>query len=73
MPNEIEFSVIVETHLKSFLYPTPIEFHYSDMHRGKYLSDESYIFGGYLEYDFASQVTIAYHRGIPLYGEGIFI
>ncbi len=36
MTNGLECSVILDTHLKDFVYPTPFEFHYSDYHRDKY-------------------------------------
>src|SRR5690606_30472755 len=69
MPNEIEFSIILETHLQSFVYPTPFEFHYSEMHRDKYRADENYLCGGFEDDDLASQIFVAYYRGITLYGK----
>lgn len=71
MPIErgIEFSIILETHLKPFIYPTPVEFHYSDYHQEKYQTDENYLCGGFVDNDFASQMVVAYDRGIPLYGK----
>ncbi|TVX96718.1 DUF4111 domain-containing protein [Cohnella terricola] len=70
MPNEkgLEFSVILEMYLMPFVYPTPCEFHYSDFHKERYRSDENYLWGGYEDSDLASQLVVAYHRGIPLYG-----
>ncbi|WP_028543257.1 aminoglycoside adenylyltransferase domain-containing protein [Paenibacillus taiwanensis] len=64
----IEFSVIVEHYLKSFVYPTPFELHYSDSHRERYITDESYLCGGYEDQDLAAHITVAYYRGITLYG-----
>jgi predicted nucleotidyltransferase len=71
MSNErgIEFSIILETHLKPFIYPTPFEFHYSDYHREKYQADENYLCGGFEDEDLAAQIVVAYHRGITLYGK----
>jgi len=70
-PNDrgIEFSIILEAYLAPFIYPTPFEFHYSDFHREKYLTDENYLCGGYEDEDLASQIVVAYERGIALYGK----
>jgi predicted nucleotidyltransferase len=70
LPNErgIEFSIILETYLKTFVHPTPFEFHYSDFHRQQYQIDEDYLCGGFEDEDLASQITVAYYRGISLYG-----
>ncbi|WP_280818134.1 aminoglycoside adenylyltransferase domain-containing protein [Paenibacillus etheri] len=65
----IEFTIILETHLKTFVYPTPFEFHYSDYHREKYRTDENYLCGGFEDKDLASQIVVAYERGITLYGK----
>ncbi|MCG7409210.1 DUF4111 domain-containing protein [Paenibacillus sp. ACRRX] len=64
----IEFSVILEDYLKSFVYPTPFELHYSDSHRERYITDESYLCGGYEDKDLAAHITVTYYRGIALYG-----
>lgn len=71
MPNArgMEFSVVLESHLSSFVYPTPCEMHYSDFHKERYRSDENYVCGGYEDHDFASQLVVAYYRGITLYGK----
>lgn len=45
MKNGLEFSVILESHLKEFVYPTPFELHYSDYHREKYQADDNYLCG----------------------------
>lgn len=70
MPNErgLEFHVILETHLEPFVYPTPCELHYSDFHKERYRTDENYVCGGYDDNDLASQLVVAYYRGMPLYG-----
>jgi len=70
MPNErgLEFSVVLESHLKNFVYPTPCEMHYSDFHKERYQLDENYVCGGYEDNDFAAQLVVAYYRGKALYG-----
>jgi len=70
LPNTrgLEFSIVLEDHLKPFVYPTPVEFHYSDYHRERYRSDENYLCGGYEDKDLAAQLMVAYHRGVTLYG-----
>jgi len=65
----IEFSVILENYLNNFKYPTPFEYHYSEFHRERYRMDEFYICGGFTDEDLAAQITVAYHRGITLYGK----
>lgn len=65
----VEFTIILETYLNAFVYPTPFEFHYSDYHREKYRADENYLCGGFEDKDLASQIVVAYERGIALYGE----
>lgn len=65
----IEFTIILENYLTSFVYPTPFEFHYSDYHREKYRADENYLCGGFEDEDLASQIVVAYERGIALYGK----
>jgi predicted nucleotidyltransferase len=71
MSNErgIEFTIILETYLKKFVYPTPFEFHYSEYHREKYRTNENYLCGGFEDEDLASQIVVAYERGLTLYGK----
>lgn len=71
MPNErgIEFTIILETYLKKFVYPTPFEFHYSEYHRENYRTNENYLCGGFEDKDLASQIVVAYERGLTLYGK----
>ncbi|TYP72356.1 aminoglycoside adenylyltransferase domain-containing protein [Paenibacillus methanolicus] len=66
----VELSVVLEDALRDFRYKTPFEFHYSDFHRDRYRADEDYVCGGngYADPDLAAHLTIAYHRGITLYG-----
>jgi streptomycin 3"-adenylyltransferase len=67
----IELSVILESHLKDFVYPTPFEFHYSAFHRDKYKTDEDYFCGGFEDTDLAAHFVVTYNRGITLYGKPI--
>ncbi|SCW72743.1 streptomycin 3-adenylyltransferase [Paenibacillus tianmuensis] len=71
LPNKggIELSVVLESSLDEFVYPTPFEFHYSPLHRDKYRTDENYICGGREDPDLAAHFVVAYHRGIALYGK----
>jgi predicted nucleotidyltransferase len=73
MPNErgIEFSIVLESSLKDFVHPTPFELHYSDYHREKYKTDETYICGGFEDADLAAHIVVTYYRGITLYGKAI--
>ncbi|WP_010501298.1 aminoglycoside adenylyltransferase domain-containing protein [Paenibacillus elgii] len=65
----IELSVVLESSLDEFVYPTPFEFHYSPLHRDKYRTDRNYMCGGGEDPDLAAHLTVAYHRGIALYGK----
>ncbi|WP_163859008.1 aminoglycoside adenylyltransferase domain-containing protein [Paenibacillus elgii] len=71
LPNKggIELSVVLESILGQFVYPTPFEFHYSPLHRDKYRTDGNYTCGGGEDPDLAAHLTVAYHRGIALYGK----
>lgn len=69
LENSMECSIVLEEHLSRFVYPTPCEYHFSDYHRERYLTDEDYVCGGYEDYDLASQITVAYYRGKTLYGQ----
>ncbi|MGG4143053.1 DUF4111 domain-containing protein [Paenibacillus algorifonticola] len=73
MPNDrgIELSIILEDYLLHFVYPTPFEFHYSDLHRENYQSDDNYICGGYDDADLATHIVVTYYRGIAVYGKAI--
>ncbi|CAG7648567.1 Streptomycin 3''-adenylyltransferase [Paenibacillus solanacearum] len=65
----LEFSIILAEHLDPFVYPTPFEYHYSAHHREKYRADANYVCGGFADADLASQLTVAYERGLTLYGQ----
>ncbi|TCZ81000.1 DUF4111 domain-containing protein [Paenibacillus albiflavus] len=66
----IELSILLETYLQCFKYPTPFELHYSDNHHERYLTDVNYVCGGdgAEDPDLAAHLVIAYHRGIALVG-----
>ena len=67
----LEMSILLERHLKPFIYPTPFELHYSPHYRGKYISDENYPCAGLEDKDLAAHIMVTYHRGIVLYGKPI--
>lgn len=67
----LEMSIVLDRYAKKFIYPTPFELHYSDYHKKKYLTDDSYICGGFTDKDLAAHFTIIRHRGICLYGKSI--
>lgn len=67
----IEMSIVLEKYANEFIYPTPFELHYSDFHKDRYISDSSYICGGFTDKDLAAHFTIIRHRGICLYGKSI--
>jgi len=65
----IECSVMLEEHLFRLVHPTPCEYHFSDYHLERYRSDPDYRIVRYEDPDLASQATMAYLRGITLYGK----
>lgn len=67
----IEMSIVLEKYANEFIYPTPFELHYSDFHKDRYISDSSYICGGFTDKDLAAHFTTIRHRGICLYGKSI--
>ena len=73
LPNKsgIELSIVLESFLTNFVYPTPFEFHYSAFHREKYKRDENYLCGGFEDKDLAAHFAVTYNRGIRLYGKPI--
>jgi predicted nucleotidyltransferase len=73
LPNDggLEMSILLERHLKQFVYPTLFELHYSSLHKEKYSNDENYICSGLEDPDLAAHIVVTYHRGIVLYGKPI--
>jgi len=68
-PRGLEYSVLLEEHLRPFRYPTPLQLHYSDFHRERYRNDPTYLCGGMEDVDTASQLMVALQRGTCLFGE----
>ncbi|MGD8190423.1 aminoglycoside adenylyltransferase domain-containing protein [Brevibacillus ginsengisoli] len=64
----LEFSVVHESVLNPFLYPTPYELHYSIAHHKKYTEDSGYLCTDGVDEDLAAHLTITYERGVCLYG-----
>jgi predicted nucleotidyltransferase len=69
--NGIELSIVLESFVEDFVYPTPFEFHFSDFHRERYKADENYICEGLEDPDLAAHITVTYHRGITIHGRSI--
>ncbi|WP_172253130.1 aminoglycoside adenylyltransferase domain-containing protein [Saccharibacillus deserti] len=66
---DLEFSVVEEAVLHHFVHPTPCVYHYSGVHRQRYASDPDYLCADYEDADLAAQITVAYERGVALYGQ----
>ncbi|MBH5317655.1 DUF4111 domain-containing protein [Paenibacillus sp. GSMTC-2017] len=67
----IELSIVLESMVNDFVYPTPFEFHYSAYHKEKYRDNIDYFCGGYDDADLAAHFVITYHRGVVLFGKPI--
>ena len=69
----IEMSVVRRAYCKNFIYPTPFDLHFSNMHLNWYKNNPT----EYLEkmngtdHDLAAHFVITKNRGIVLYGESI--
>ena len=63
-------SVVLRRYCRDFVYPTPFELHFSNMHRDAYARDPH----GFADAmrgtdpDLAAHFTVILHRGIALYG-----
>lgn len=69
----IEMSIVRSEHCKIFVYPTPFDLHFSNMHLNWYRSNpEEYIrkMKG-TDHDLAAHFVITKNRGITLYGKPI--
>ncbi|MCM3630826.1 DUF4111 domain-containing protein [Paenibacillus glycanilyticus] len=64
----MELSIILESYVLDFVYPTPFEYHYSEHHRERYQADPGYLCGGIDDPDLAAHLTVIYHRGLTLWG-----
>ncbi|WP_274650894.1 nucleotidyltransferase domain-containing protein [Paenibacillus humicola] len=58
----IEVSIVLETYMQSFVYPTPFEFHYSPSHRESYRSDSAYVCGDLEDPDLAAHAVVSGKR-----------
>lgn len=70
LPNTggIELSVMLEADLKRMVHPMPFEFHYSPLHKARYEAGPAYLCGGGADPDLAAHLTVAYERGMTLFG-----
>jgi len=67
----LELSVVLESNVVDFVYPTPFEFHYSAHHKEKYKNNVNYFCGGFNDPDLAAHFVVTYNRGAVLYGKPI--
>ena len=65
----VELSVITQATLTHFTYPTPYEFHYSDMHKEAYQKGTADLSDGKTDPDLAAHFVITKRYGIALLGE----
>ena len=69
----LELSVVLKSLCKPYIYPTPFELHFSNMHLEWYKRDP-YDYAKRMngtDKDLAAHMKIIYHRGLCLYGEKI--
>lgn len=67
----IEMSIILESNVKHFIYPTPFVLHYSKDINENYVNDANYICGESVDKDLAAHIMVIKHRGVCLYGKPI--
>lgn len=67
----LEVSVILESTLEPFLYPTPFELHFSPYYREKYKSNSQFLCENQTDSDLAAHLNVLYHRGICIYGKPV--
>ena len=69
----LEISVVLKNVCKPFVYPTPFELHFSNMHLEWFRRDPyDYVLNmNGIDKDLAAHFKVIYHRGICLYGEAI--
>lgn len=69
-PKGLEMSVVLQRYCRDFVYPTPFELHFSNMHRDAYARDPH----GFADAmrgtdpDLAAHFTVLRHKGIALCG-----
>jgi predicted nucleotidyltransferase len=67
----LEMSVIKQSELNDFKYPTPFELHFSNSHIEKYRTDPEYICSDDVDPDLAAHIVIVKKRGVCLLGDEI--
>lgn len=69
----VEMSVVLQEHLKPFVYPTPFELHYSNAHLDGYLRDVALYCEGMngADKDLAAHCTVIREKGRTVIGEKI--
>jgi predicted nucleotidyltransferase len=72
-PKGLEMSVVLEKHCLNFVYPTPYELHFSNMHDQKYLNDLSGTCKAMqgTDKDLVAHFTVIKNTGIVLCGKPI--
>jgi hypothetical protein len=76
-PHPVEISILSESNLYPWEYPTPFEFHYSEAWRERHTQDLAS--GAWRDWnarsvwdtDLAGHITIAHFRGVRLFGEPV--
>lgn len=68
---KFEMSVILESDIKNFKYPTPFVLHYSDYHKEKYERDKKYVCENLTDADLAAHIVVTIKRGRCLVGKPI--
>ena len=72
-PKGIEMSVVLKKHCQDFVYPTPYDLHFSNMHIELYESDPAAYFEQLhgVDKDLAAHFTVIRHKGMVLRGAAI--
>ena len=74
-PKGFEMSVVLATHCRDFVYPTPFQLHFSNHWLTRYLADPLSLCGTggteQLDHDLAAHFTVIHHAGIVLTGSPI--
>ena len=66
-----EMSIIKQSELDVFKYPTPFELHFSNSHIEEYKNNPEYICGNDKDADLAAHIVITQERGICFLGKEI--
>jgi len=70
-PKGLEFSIVLEKHLKDFIHPMPFEFHYSKVWHNAYEEDKIDLSKDNRDRDLSAHIMVIINRGISLYGKPI--